>query len=100
MTDEDKALLEVAIAIYEETTTPDHYERGEGAHEVWDVASSWGLSFDLGCVLKYISRHGKKRSENAVVDLLKARAFLDHHIVSLLKEKSIQGSVDLSECDD
>lgn len=100
MTDDDKELLNVAVAIYAEATSPDHYERGENAHEVWDVASSWGLSFDLGCVLKYISRHGKKRSENAIVDLLKARAFLDHHIVSLLKDEGKQGCVDLSEGDD
>ena len=45
-----------------------------------DYVSDFGLSFDLGNVVKYVSRAGKKNNELAIEDLEKARWYLNHAI--------------------
>ncbi len=45
-----------------------------------DYVSTFELNFDLGSVIKYISRAGKKKGEKAVEDLEKARWYLNHAI--------------------
>lgn len=62
---------------------PSHYCEGR-KYEPIEVINDWGLGFDLGNVVKYISRAGRKGS--AIEDLEKARYYLDHKINSL-KEK-------------
>lgn len=57
-------------------THPPHYNTSN--FEAWDVIDAWKLGFNLGNVLKYISRadHKGKRLE----DLKKARVYLDREI--------------------
>lgn len=54
--------------------------------EAIDVIDAYGLSFNLGNVVKYVLRAGKK-TENSVQDLKKAADYLNHEIE--LREKPI-----------
>jgi len=60
---------------------PEHYIHG--GIETWDVIEAWKLNYNLGNVVKYISRadHKGKRLE----DLQKARAYLDREIELLIR---------------
>lgn len=62
---------------------PSHYCEGR-KYEPIDVISDWELDFDLGNVVKYISRAGRKGDK--IEDLDKARFYLNHEINKLLKE--------------
>ena len=61
----------------ENVVRPKHYTAGR-EYEPWDVIADWGLDFDLGNVVKYVSRAGRKDSE--IEDLEKARQYLGHAI--------------------
>lgn len=70
---------------------PLHYNSHPSGIECIEVARH--MSFNLGNVLKYIWRHGKKRSEtnpdqlsNAIEDLEKAAWYIQNEI-ELLKEE-------------
>jgi Protein of unknwon function (DUF3310) len=67
-----------------EVTHPQHYGGKDNPHEAIKVITSWGLGFNLGNVVKYISRAGKKDPERLIQDLEKARFYLDYEI-NLLK---------------
>ncbi len=54
--------------------------------EAIDVIDAYGLSFNLGNVVKYVLRAGKK-TEDSVQDLKKAADYLNHEIE--LREKPI-----------
>lgn len=58
-----------------------HYRQDPSGVECIEVARHW--SFNLGSVLKYLWRHGKKPGASAVEDLRKARDFLDDEIARL-----------------
>lgn len=45
-----------------------------------DYVSKFQLNFDLGSVIKYVSRAGKKQGELALEDLRKAQWYLAHAI--------------------
>ncbi len=60
---------------------PSHYING--GIETWDVIEAWKLNYNLGNVVKYISRADHKGSK--LEDLKKARAYLDREI--MLNEK-------------
>lgn len=68
-----------------EGVKPSHYKNTKNSVDVVDLVKIFGLNFNIGNVLKYIIRHGKK--ENAVLDLEKAREYLDREIKFLLKKK-------------
>lgn len=59
---------------------PAHYTDGR-KYEPRKVISDWGLNFNLGNALKYISRAGRK--DNAVEDLKKAIQYLQFEIEEL-----------------
>ena len=59
---------------------PDHYRKGR-QYQPWDVAKDWDLDFDLGSVLKYIGRCGRKAGNSKIQDLKKAAEFLKHEIL-------------------
>lgn len=59
---------------------PAHYG-GDTAYEAIKVIEAWGLGFHLGNAVKYVCRAGKKG--DAVVDLKKARWYLDREISRL-----------------
>ena len=62
---------------------PAHYTHG--GIETWDVIEAWKLNYNLGNVVKYISRadHKGKRLE----DLQKSRAYLDREICLELQKQ-------------
>lgn len=69
----------------DEISKPSHYCEGR-KYEPKDVIRDWNLNFNLGNVVKYISRNGRKQNESSLKDLQKARQYLDFEIVALKKE--------------
>ena len=57
---------------------PLHYGGADDPFEAIKVIEAWDLNFSLGCVVKYVSRAGKKG--DALEDLEKARWYLDREI--------------------
>jgi hypothetical protein len=57
---------------------PAHYT----SYEIEPIAviNSWDLNFNLGNVVKYLARAGKKRGNSRVQDLQKARQYLTFEI--------------------
>lgn len=47
------------------------------------VARAWGLNFNLGSVIKYVGRGGKKPGVSLLDDLKKARGSLNEEIEAL-----------------
>lgn len=70
----------------EKVDHPAHYGGANNLYEAIKVIEAWGLGFCLGNTVKYISRAGRKRQR--LVDLKKARWYLDREISNL--EKSSQ----------
>ena len=65
---------------------PSHYGGKENSYEVIKVLRAWGLGFNLGNTVKYISRAGKKYGDTKLLeDLKKARFYLDYEISRLEK---------------
>ena len=58
---------------------PKHYNMGK--YEAIDVIEDWGLGFNLGNVIKYISRAGHK--DDIVQDLKKSLWYLEREIQRL-----------------
>lgn len=56
---------------------PAHYVEGR-KYEPKDVIRDWDLNFNLGNVIKYVSRAGRKNSK--IVDLEKAKQYLQFEI--------------------
>lgn len=63
---------------------PDHYLKNSG-HEVIDVINAWNLDFELGNVVKYIARAGRKDKNKVLEDLKKASWYLEHKIKKINK---------------
>lgn len=59
---------------------PPHYGRADSPYEAIKVIEAWGLGFNLGHAVKYISRAGKKG--DAIEDLKKALWYLDREIAN------------------
>lgn len=59
---------------------PEHYGGVDDPYETIKVIEAWDLDFCLGNTVKYISRAGKKDQTMAIVDLKKARWYLDRRI--------------------
>ena len=64
----------------DEVNHPKHYSDGR-KYEPIDVIEDWDLNFNLGNVLKYVARAGRK--DDIVQDLEKARFYLDREIQRL-----------------
>lgn len=64
-----------------ESVDPKWY-RQFGQFEPVNVVEAWGLGWHLGSVVSYIARAGHK-TEDPLLDLKKARWFLDRHIKNL-----------------
>lgn len=60
-------------------TRPAYYRVGS-AYEPRKVIKAWGLGFNLGMVLKYICRHGKKPGATAKLDLQKCIEYLQFEL--------------------
>ena len=66
-------------------THPAHYCDGR-KYEPKDVIRDWKLNFNLGSVVKYIARAGRK--DDIIQDLKKAKQFLEYEIEALEEEKN------------
>ena len=64
---------------------PSHYCYGK--YEPKDVIRDWGLNFNLGSAVKYISRAGKKNPDETIQDLQKAEWYLKRYIELLEAQK-------------
>ncbi|MDO4728401.1 MAG: DUF3310 domain-containing protein [Bacteroidota bacterium] len=62
----------------EKVNSPQHYNLGK--IEVIDFIEDQNLNFNLGNVVKYISRAGKKSKETHLEDLEKAKWYLEREI--------------------
>jgi hypothetical protein len=76
---------------------PIHYGGADNPYEAIKVIEAWNLGFNLGNVVKYISRAGKKNSE--LEDLEKALWYLQREInnkkiVSLHYDRSNKHNTD------
>lgn len=75
-----------------------HYENGQG-YDVIDFAADYGLNFNRGNVLKYITRAGRKEDE--IKDLEKAMDYLQREIEIVRAkrdealEKALNGGVNV-----
>lgn len=70
----------------DEILCPSHYCEGR-RYEPKDVIRDWDLNFNLGNVVKYVSRHGRKSGEPGIKDLQKARQYIDFEIRAIEKEQ-------------
>lgn len=64
----------------------DHYGGKDNPYEAIKVIRAWQLEFNLGNVIKYIARAGKK--DAVLQDLKKARWYLDDEIKAI--EKTVE----------
>jgi len=62
---------------------PDYYGGKDNPYEAIKVIEAWDLGFNLGNVVKYVSRAGKKYVGHNLEDLEKARWYLDREISKL-----------------
>lgn len=65
---------------------PTHYKIGK--YEPKDVISDWKLNFNCGCVIKYISRAGRKGDR--LEDLRKALTYIQFEIEEIVNESRNQ----------
>lgn len=57
--------------------TPQHYQ---GTIQPIDLINAQDLNFNLGNVVKYVCRAGKKQGENILTDLEKAKDYINFEI--------------------
>lgn len=68
--------------------TPEHY-LGKGTDfDVIDFIKAYDINFNLGNVIKYVSRAGRKSSESKRDDLLKAIDYLNRELDSIFQEEA------------
>lgn len=73
------------MATDEKVDHPDHYGGKDNPYEAIKVIEAWDLGFNLGNLVKYIARCGKKDAE--IQELKKARWYLDREIQKLEKQE-------------
>ena len=85
---------------YDNVNKPSHYIEGR-KYEPIKVIKDWGLNFNLGNTVKYISRAGRKDVTKTIEDLEKARFYLNAEIEYLKdNEKLISTPTNPSNIDD
>lgn len=62
----------------EKVNHPAHYNEDPSGVECITVAENW--TFNLGNCLKYLWRHGKKSSVDSILDLEKAKFYIQREI--------------------
>lgn len=62
--------------------TPHHYQ---GTLQPIDLINAQDLNFNLGNVVKYVCRAGKKQGENILTDLEKAKDYINFEIERVKK---------------
>ena len=61
-------------------STPTHYQ---GTTQPIDLINAQNLNFNLGNVVKYVCRAGKKQGESNLKDLEKAKDYINYEIKRL-----------------
>lgn len=64
------------------SSTPSHYQ---GTTQPIDLINAQNLNFNLGNVVKYVCRAGKKEGENILSDLEKAKNYINYEIERVTK---------------
>lgn len=64
---------------------PDYYK--SNGIEVLDLTDAFDLNFNLGNVVKYVVRAGKKDGEEKEKDLAKAKFYLNRELNKTLKQE-------------
>ena len=64
--------------------TPSHYQ---GTIQPIDLINAQDLNFNLGNVVKYVCRAGKKQGENVLSDLEKAKNYINYEIERIKKNE-------------
>lgn len=72
------ALISLPVEMFDPVSNPAHYT--DGGVETIDFIEAKGLGYHLGNVVKYISRAGKKGTNNGLEDLKKAQWYLSRAI--------------------
>ena len=62
--------------------TPPHYK---GTIQPIELINAQNLNFNLGNVVKYVCRAGKKKGENVLSDLEKAKNYINYEIERVTK---------------
>lgn len=70
---------------FDNIKNPKHYTEGRD-YEPHAVIEDWGLNFNLGNALKYISRAGRKG--DPLEDLQKARQYINFEIDRIYNERA------------
>ena len=79
--------IEIKTESHDPIEHPSHYTEGR-KYEPKDVIRDWGLNFNLGSAVKYISRAGRK--DDIIQDLKKAQQFIQFEIDALEEERKSQ----------
>ena len=66
------------------SSTPQHYQ---GTIQPIDLINAQDLNFNLGNVVKYVCRAGKKQGENILSDLEKAKNYINYEIERIKKNE-------------
>ena len=66
------------------SSTPTHYQ---GTIQPIDLINAQDLNFNLGNVVKYVCRAGKKQGENVLSDLEKAKNYINYEIERIKKNE-------------
>ena len=66
------------------SSTPSHYQ---GTIQPIDLINAQNLNFNLGNVVKYVCRAGKKQGENILSDLDKAKNYINYEIERIKKNE-------------
>jgi len=73
---------------------PNYYGAfGANVTEVWTFVRQHGLSFQIGNIIKYLVRAGKKENTTRLVDLKKAMTYLQQEIKWEEEEQRVHNDI-------
>ncbi len=75
-----------SITNNESVEHPEHYGGKDNPYEAIKVIEAWDLGFNLGNVVKYVARAGKKEGNNIADELKKAKWYLCREIEKIKKD--------------
>lgn len=82
------------VKMSNEQIRPDYYGGADNVYEVRKVIQEWNLPWELGDVVKYVARAGKKNPAEEMVDLIKARTYLNFRLEKLQRAGQKRATVD------
>ena len=66
-----------------------YYKSDDGKFEAIDFIEAFGLNFNLGNVIKYVARAGRKQGEDYISDLIKAHWYITREMSRYCQEKGL-----------